>query len=328
MALSAVRPFITSRRRPGNAPDRRLSNILNRYAVVSGVVVKNDEVYCLGACDAHTMFRTASITKMVTAIGALTFANKYHLSLDAPVTSYATLPLKDITLRQLLSHTSGIRDGALYTHSLLTPVPLNDLLQNIGDDTSFSYSNLGFGVIGSIIEMVTGESYEKWMQENVFHPLDIACTYDLLAVPHLNNIYRVVPPKKAFDALKRRKQATPIINANPQFHYHLAAGCLYANAVSLGRILRYVAGNEAMIAKHASYGALSPNLAYGLGTLIVSDKCLYGHQGFAYGAVNGAFVSSDGKQFLVSLNNGASEERDGRMACLNRDLIKWAFGKE
>ena len=52
----------------------------------------------------------------------------------------------------------------------------------------------------------------------------------------------------------------------------------------------------------------------------VSPRPLWGHQGFAYGAVNGVFFDETGTGF-VSLNSGASEQRTGHLACLNRDLI-------
>ena len=70
----------------------------------------------------------------------------------------------------------------------------------------------------------------------------------------------------------------------------------------------------------------------GMGLLQLDDKriCskpLWGHQGFAYGAVNGVFFDEDGNGF-VSLNSGASEQRVGHLALINRELIRWAFASE
>ena len=66
-------------------------------------------------------------------------------------------------------------------------------------------------------------------------------------------------------------------------------------------------------------------LRHGMGLFTLEDQSvsprrLYGHQGFAYGAVNGVFFDGEGNGF-VSFNSGASEQRVGRLSCLNRDLI-------
>ena len=75
----------------------------------------------------------------------------------------------------------------------------------------------------------------------------------------------------------------------------------------------------------AAYG--SPGMRHGMGLFTLEDESvcsayrLYGHQGFAYGAVNGFFFDEEGNGF-VSFNSGASERRAGRLSCLNRDLIR------
>ena len=67
-------------------------------------------------------------------------------------------------------------------------------------------------------------------------------------------------------------------------------------------------------------------IGHGMGMLSVCDdrisrQRLYGHQGFAYGAVNGVFLTGEGDGF-VSLNNGASEQRVGHISLLNQELIR------
>ena len=56
----------------------------------------------------------------------------------------------------------------------------------------------------------------------------------------------------------------------------------------------------------------------------VYPDALWGHQGFAYGAVNGVFFDKQGNGF-ASLNSGASEQRCGHLALVNRDLINWSM---
>ena len=59
-----------------------------------------------------------------------------------------------------------------------------------------------------------------------------------------------------------------------------------------------------------------------------SDNIVYGHQGFAYGCVDGAFWDDRTKNMLITLNGGCSEARKGRLGMANRDFLHWAFRKE
>ena len=97
----------------------------------------------------------------------------------------------------------------------------------------------------------------------------------------------------------------------------------------------YLSGDSLseMKKEHADYGKLSPTLSYGLGLLIIrdpslSDSRILGHQGFAYGCVDGAFWEESTGRLLITLNGGCSEARTGRLGLSNRDFIRWAFRKE
>ena len=93
------------------------------------------------------------------------------------------------------------------------------------------------------------------------------------------------------------------------------------------------ASMDAMTAAHASYGDIAPTLSYGLGLLLINDPALsprriLGHQGFAYGCVNGAFYEEGTGRRVVLLNGGASEARLGRLGRINRDILRWAFRED
>jgi Beta-lactamase class C and other penicillin binding proteins len=329
--LQAVRPFILIHRKV----PLEVKALANRHCIVSGVISLSGKRFYIGHSDENTFFRTASLTKLVTTFGVM----KCGLDLDAPISSYTNLSLKNITLRQLMSHTSPLCDGDAYEHALLSPVDLNTLLENPSvwkKEPGFRYSNLGFGIVGSVLECVTGESLELWMQKNVFTPLKMNCTYDITTLTHAKDIYRLVPPQRAFDFNLRKAKASPILKTDPQRHFTLASGNLYSDTLSLEKALDVIRENDGsfiskeaicqMKTPHAEYGASSPMLAYGLGLLIVRGKeTLYGHQGFAYGCVNSMFFAEKSGKTLISLNNGANEARFGRMGELNRDLIQWGF---
>jgi CubicO group peptidase (beta-lactamase class C family) len=131
--------------------------------------------------------RVASVSKLVVAIGVMKLVEQGKLDLDRDASAYLgwklrnpSFPGQPITLRQLLSHTSSIRDGDdAYV------IPLGESLQDAlaesqvwdgahgPDDHYFAYSNFNFPVIGSVIERATGERFDQWMRREVLDPMRI-----------------------------------------------------------------------------------------------------------------------------------------------------------
>ena len=135
-----------------------------------------------------TRYRTASIGKSMTATAAMQLWEQGKLDLDAPIQKYCPrFPEKPwpITTRELLSHTSGIREPnettELYTtkHYDHTSDALgifaNDpLIMRPGDD--FRYTTWGYVVLGCVLEGATGEDYRALMQRMIFRPAGMTST--------------------------------------------------------------------------------------------------------------------------------------------------------
>jgi CubicO group peptidase (beta-lactamase class C family) len=140
----------------------------------------------------NTRFNIGSLSKQFTAMGIVVLEEQNKLSFDDDIRKYIPELAsydKTITIRHLLHHTSGIRD----LHGLLglagwRPADLEtnedvyrvfknqrDLNFNPGDE--FSYSNTGYIFLAKIIENVTGLTFEKWMKQNIFDPLEMKNTY-------------------------------------------------------------------------------------------------------------------------------------------------------
>ena len=131
-----------------------------------------------------TPFRIGSITKPLTAIGLLQLVEAGQVDLDAPVSSY--LPEftvnAQITVRQLLSHSSGLGDAAI-PYGRTDPAALHDYVASLTPASAFappgrvfSYSNPGFNVLGRIIEVVSGIGYADYMTTHVFPALGMTHT--------------------------------------------------------------------------------------------------------------------------------------------------------
>jgi CubicO group peptidase (beta-lactamase class C family) len=140
--------------------------------------------------DAQTLYRIASISKLVTTLGVLRLVEAGKLSLDRDVGDYLGYAVRNphfpeapITLRMLLSHTSSLRDEAGYSwpagrdiREVFTP---GGELHGKGAMWSpeaapgkfFHYANLPWGVVGTIMEKVTGERFDRLMLRLVLEPL-------------------------------------------------------------------------------------------------------------------------------------------------------------
>jgi len=165
--------------------------------------------------NADTLFRVASVSKMVTALGAMRLVEQGKLALDTDVSRYLGYPLRNpyytdaaITLRMLLSHTSSLRDDGGYNFP--PQVSLQSVLQaseksaapvsvwarpdasnkNYAPGRYFSYVNLNWGVIGAVMEAVSGKRFDVLMQELILQPLNISGSFhpDNLSPAELNNL--------------------------------------------------------------------------------------------------------------------------------------------
>lgn len=160
------------------------------------VIISGDRVVyvkALGVSDVETgapvsadmLFRIASNTKMLTAAALVVLAEKGKIKLDEPVRNYVkglSPRLSQLTLHQLLSHTSGIRDASS-DFGLHDDASLGAFIRTWKDDylftepgEIFSYSNLGYDLAGLVLEEATGRPYADAMDELLFKPLGMTRT--------------------------------------------------------------------------------------------------------------------------------------------------------
>ena len=142
---------------------------------------------------ADAVYHWWSMTKIPTAIAILQLHEQGRLDIDAPVAeylpyfepTYRTQSQPPITIRHLLNHSSGLRDAVPeilgWVHFQDDP-PLNQtelLIEKLPDYDRLiftpgergQYTNVGYMVLGAVIEAVSGQSYEDYVVENIFCPL-------------------------------------------------------------------------------------------------------------------------------------------------------------
>jgi CubicO group peptidase (beta-lactamase class C family) len=140
---------------------------------------------------AEMRYAIGSVSKQFLAMAVLLLAQDGELKLDDPVARY--LPhltrAQDITIRQLLSHTSGYRDYypldyvAPFMTVPVTPAQILHRFARIPLDfepgTQWQYSNTNFVVAGRIVEKITGTPLMSFLQKRIFQPLGIESAIDL-----------------------------------------------------------------------------------------------------------------------------------------------------
>jgi D-alanyl-D-alanine carboxypeptidase len=136
----------------------------------------------------NNTMNTFSTTKLITAISILQLMEKGKLNPDDKVSLYIeNIPYRDITIRNVLSHSSGIPNpvlGNFYIHwedehetfdrdKLLDEVLSRNSKLKYTPGSKIKYSNLGYAILGKVIEVTSGTSYEEYVQQNIFDKLEI-----------------------------------------------------------------------------------------------------------------------------------------------------------
>ena len=149
------------------------------------------------AATPDTVYHWWSMTKIVTAIAVLQLSERGRLDLDAPVVDYlpwfdvqySSGASKPVTVRHLLNHTSGLPDpmpamiGWMHygnelvdqTDLIRRRLPQFSKLQS-SPGTKAAYTNLGYMVLGAVIERVSGQSYAAYVTDNILQPLGMRHT--------------------------------------------------------------------------------------------------------------------------------------------------------
>jgi CubicO group peptidase (beta-lactamase class C family) len=135
-----------------------------------------------------TNFRIASVTKQFTAMAIMILKQSGKLDYDNPITEYfSSAPgiWEQITIRNLLTHTSGLVDYEdLVPQDSKTPVRdsnVPDLLKTqhgtyFTPGTQYKYSNTGYAFLALIVEKASGKRFATFMKENIFDPLEMENT--------------------------------------------------------------------------------------------------------------------------------------------------------
>lgn len=165
------------------------------------------------ATNTQTLYRVASISKLVTAIAMMQLIEKNVCSLDKDISQILrysvqnpAYPHNPITIRMLLSHTSSITDSKSYSQFISSTtneksIPnLCEILDKEGifyseltysphqPGTYFQYSNINYVIVATIIEKITRERFDHYCKKNIFNVLGLKASFNPQAIKNVNNI--------------------------------------------------------------------------------------------------------------------------------------------
>jgi CubicO group peptidase (beta-lactamase class C family) len=180
-AIRAIRAEAASRGAAGKFSGALLVAHDDEVLVRGGYGLANRETKQENRAD--TRFRIASVTAMFTAVAVLRLVQDGRIRLDDPIGQYvpeiAGKPLAHATIHQLLTHTSGAGDffGSRYDVHHLEMKSLADYIAWFGIDQliappgkQYHYSNLGYLLLGRLVERASHRSYYDYVQQVVFAP--------------------------------------------------------------------------------------------------------------------------------------------------------------
>jgi CubicO group peptidase (beta-lactamase class C family) len=193
-----------------------------------------------------TIYQSGSVGKQFTSAAIMLLAERGKLSLDDAVTKWlpeGKTAWKGITIRHLLSHTSGIAnytDGAVdlrreYSENDLVKLALKSPL-DFRPGTHWNYSNTGFVLLGAIVRRVTGQFYGDFLRENVFRPLGMRTARIISEADIIPN--RASGYHLAGDTLRNQEWVSPSLNTTADGALYMTVRDLAAWAVGLnhGRV--------------------------------------------------------------------------------------------
>ncbi|MDD2484887.1 MAG: serine hydrolase, partial [Eubacteriales bacterium] len=214
------------------------------------------------------VFHMASVTKLLVGTCVLKLCDEKKLNLDETLTSYlpdfemADPRYTEITLRQLLSHTSGMPDVTDY-HWDKAEVDADALRRYVYSDevqkarllwapseNKFSYSNIAYEILGYLISIVSGQSFEEYVAAAIFLPLNMKGSTLLTFERDMKNV-----------ACPHEKDADHHFFVLPIFPYHRAhapSSTLTATLSDLSLLARAFLSKELLSAKMWAE-ALTPN---------------------------------------------------------------------
>jgi CubicO group peptidase (beta-lactamase class C family) len=297
------------------------------------------------AADTDTVYRIGSITKMFTALmlEQLVEAGKVHLSdpvekyfpeINTVLGRYPDAP--PITLVQLATHTAGLSrepdntetylkgQVADWEKTLIAALPHTHYILEPG--TRFSYSNIGYAILGAALSRAAGQSYVEYVSKHIFQPLGMTHTAlerNPEMVAHLSKGYQLMGPKEVDSETAQREHETGR-------GYKVPNGAIYTTVGDMAHFTSFLLGQgpesvlkATSLARFQSQSAVPADIdlsqGYGIGFQVErrENYVAFGHGGAVAGYTASLLMNRKAGFGVIVLSNGAVNPTDVSLRALD-----------
>ena len=309
------------------------------------------------------VLRIASISKSFTATAILQLVEQGKLNLDTDISDLMgfeirnpNFPLIPITVRMLLSHTSSMSDSnGYFSFDNMNPSvsPTWQKAWNSYEPGSkYQYCNLGYNTLGAIIEIISGERFDDYIENHIFKPLGVYASHNVMDLDSIKfiKIYKYNLPDSSFVCSTSAYQAPAEELANYRMGYSTTAfsptGGVKISAKDLARVMmmhmNYGELDGIRILDSTSCALMRSNITttnysgetYGMALLNSNDYLqgcrVTGHDGLALGAYTSMFWLPEQNFGVVVMTNGCTGKTDKTFAnimCESAEVLKKHFCK-
>jgi len=315
---------------------------VSKVPSVSACIIKEDTIIWSNAyglydiennkqTSCNTLYNIASISKTVTATALMRLYEQNHFDLDDDINEYLSFnvihskyPDIPITFRMLLSHQSGLSEDPLefylYFEPEECPIPLypwietylsptgdnftSSIWSNDAPGETFHYANIGFALIGYLVEIISGQPFYQYCDDNIFTPLKMYNTSYLLssinrsnlAIPYHYQFHKYIPyGHYCYIGYPCGSIHTSVVELSHFIIAHMNQGkyegyqLLNSTSIELMHTIQYSNGD------------------YGLGWSIWNDtknKHYFGHTGGDYGVATSVTVRTTDNKAVIYFTNG------------------------
>ncbi len=258
----SLQPFVDSHTLAG-----AVTLVATKDRVLSLEAVGYADVAASRPMQTNGLFWIASMSKPMTAAVVMMLVDEGKINLDDPVEKYLPefhgqmvavehdeehvllkKPVHPITVRNVLSHTSGLPFMSRVEHQI-DALPLRFAAMSYGltplrfqPDSKYDYSNAGINTAGCIVEVVSGMPYEKFMQKRLFEPLGMKDTTFSPSAEQYRRLAKSYKPNAAQNGLEEipiGQLTQPLATSN---HYPCPAGGLFSTAEDVAAFCRMLLG--------------------------------------------------------------------------------------
>ncbi len=307
----------------------------------------------------NTYFLLASVTKFVTGMHVMQLVEQGLLDLDADISDYLGYKVRNpyypdhpLTLRMLMTHTSSLNATKGYTKD---GKKLSDLISSANKvrgnfyrevpGSVYRYSNFGAGIMGSLIESVTGRNVNDSITESLFAPLGIDAAYSAKLLENTDDVSYLYTAGAEHTFLARSKslKASWDPGVNPEKHYKITVGSLWIRARDIWRLVRMMCGEgtvdgitilqpetvKEMMSWQKGRNGITADTPYGLcvhhETTLLEGVTLYGHQGIIESILCNVYYNPEDHFIFIMLTNGCNSRMEDHVAIITRKVFSLAW---